>query len=87
MSKMRNTAVDLNAYLFDALDALTNTDLKGEELRDEVLRADNVANIANTIIKNNETIIKAMSLQNRMFESGSTANSLEQVMGIEMKDE
>jgi hypothetical protein len=38
MAKTRNSLTDLNEYLFEALDVISNSDLKGEELNEEITR-------------------------------------------------
>ena len=50
---------DLNAYLFEQLDRLTNDDLKGEELDTEIKRAQAVSNTSRTIIQNSQLALNA----------------------------
>lgn len=60
----KNTLADLNLILFEQLERLNDTDIKGEELGEEMERAKGVANIAQTIINNNDLAIKAMKVAN-----------------------
>lgn len=57
---MKNTLGDLNNYLFDQLNAITNKDLEGEKLEEEIKRTEAVAKISDQIIKNGELQYKAM---------------------------
>ena len=57
---MKNTLGDLNNYLFEQLDAITNKDLEGEKLEAEIKRTEAVAKISDQIIKNGELQYKAM---------------------------
>ena len=57
---MKNTLGDLNNYLFDQLNAITNKDLEGETLEAEIKRTEAVAKISDQIIKNGELQYKAM---------------------------
>lgn len=57
---MKNTLGDLNNYLFDQLNAITNKDLEGEKLEAEIKRTEAVAKISDQIIKNGELQYKAM---------------------------
>lgn len=57
---MKNTLGDLNHYLFDQLNAITNKDLEGEKLEAEIKRTEAVAKISDQIIKNGELQYKAM---------------------------
>ena len=57
---MKNTLGDLNNYLFEQLNAITNKDLEGEKLEEEIKRTEAVAKISDQIIKNGELQYKAM---------------------------
>lgn len=56
----KTTLTDLNEYLFEALDRITNEDLEGEALEAEIKRADAVTDIARTIIDNGTLTLKVM---------------------------
>lgn len=58
---MKTNINDLNEYLFDALDRVTNDDLSPEDLDRELRRADAIVSVAETVIHNGELILKAMN--------------------------
>lgn len=49
----------LNDILFEQLDRMNNTGLKGQELQDEISRADAIIDIGRTIIQNGDLALKA----------------------------
>lgn len=55
----RTTLNDLNEYLFQELDRLTNEDLTPEELDREIGRSDALQKIARTIIDNGTLALQA----------------------------
>lgn len=57
---MRNTLTDLNNYLFEALERLTDDSLSEEELQKEIVRAGAVTSVAETIIHGGELSLKAV---------------------------
>ena len=59
---MKNTLGDLNNHLFAQLERLSDEDVKGEELREELLRAQAVAGIAQQIIANGSLALKAQKI-------------------------
>lgn len=59
---MKNTLGDLNNHLFAQLERLSDEDVKGEELREELLRAQAVAGIAQQIIANGSLVLKAQKI-------------------------
>lgn len=56
---MKNTLVDLNNHLFAELERLSDEDLKGEELEEEIRRADAVCGVSMQIIQNGALALKA----------------------------
>ncbi|MEC1377341.1 hypothetical protein P9D39_24250 [Heyndrickxia oleronia] len=56
---MKNTLGDLNNHLFAQLERLSDEDIKGEELVEEIERARAVTSIANQIVLNGTLVLKA----------------------------
>lgn len=56
---MKNTLGDLNNHLFAQLERLSDEDVKGEELKEEIGRAKAVADIATKIIENGNLVLQA----------------------------
>ena len=57
---MKNTLTDLNNYLFETLERLTDDSLSEEELKKEIVRSEAVAAVAETVIKNGELAFKVV---------------------------
>lgn len=57
---MKNTLTDLNNYLFETLERLTDDSLSAEQLETELRRADAVTSVAETVIHNGELSLKAL---------------------------
>lgn len=57
---MRNTLTDLNNYLFETLERITDDDLTEEKLNVEIKRSQAVTSVAETIIQNGELALKTM---------------------------
>ncbi|MCM1190539.1 MAG: hypothetical protein NC541_14750 [bacterium] len=57
---MKNTLQDLNNHLFEQLERLNDEELSGEQLEQELKRADGMAKIAAQIIENGELAFKTM---------------------------
>lgn len=80
---MKNKIKDLNSYLFDQLDTITNADLSEEELKKEITRTKAISDIATQIIRQNEVMLDIVKLQ---LEHGASINTAEKVL-IGMIDE
>ena len=59
---MRNTLGDLNNHLFAQLEKLSDDDLKGEELKEEVTRTKAISLIAKQIIDNGTLVLEAKKM-------------------------
>lgn len=57
---MKNTLGDLNNHLFSQLEKLNDDDLTGDELENEIKRAEAMSKISAQIIDNGELQLKAM---------------------------
>ena len=60
--KPKHSLSDLNEYLFDELNALTNSDLKGETLTEEIERSKAIVQVAGRIAGNAAIQIQAAKL-------------------------
>jgi hypothetical protein len=56
---MRNTLGDLNLHLFAQLERLSDEDLQGDKLSEEIERAKAVTTVANQIISNGALVLQA----------------------------
>ncbi|WP_339294363.1 hypothetical protein MKY82_22175 [Paenibacillus sp. FSL W7-1279] len=78
---MRNTLGDLNNHLFAQLERLSDEELTGEKLADEINRAKAVTSVASQIIANGTLVLEARKLADdrmnadtkipKMLEGGS----------------
>ena len=60
---MKNTLGDLNNHLFMQLERLSDEDVKGEELIEEIKRAKAITTVAKEIISNGELVLRAKELE------------------------
>ncbi len=58
---MKTTLTDLHSILFEQLERLSNPDLSGEELNQEIRRGQAISNISAQIIQNGNLAIKAVT--------------------------
>ncbi|MCM3699220.1 hypothetical protein [Paenibacillus macerans] len=78
---MQNTLGDLNNHLFAQLERLSDEELNGEKLADEINRAKAVTSVASQIIANGTLVLEARKLADdrmnadtkipKMLEGGS----------------
>ena len=57
---MKNKAKSLNEFLFNQLERLDDKNLKGEELQQEISRADAIGRAAGRIIDNGKLVLEAV---------------------------
>jgi len=56
---IKNKLIDLNNHLFAEMERLSDEDLKGDELQEEICRAKSVSNVAAQIINNASLALRA----------------------------
>lgn len=66
---MKNKLSDLNNHLFAELERLSDEDLKGEELQEEIGRAKAVTNVAAQIIQNGTLVLKAAQFADQKMDA------------------
>lgn len=59
----KNSLADLNDILFSQLERLNKPELKGDELQEEIDRADSISRIATQVVQNANVILKAAKFQ------------------------
>jgi hypothetical protein len=64
----RSTLGDLNLHLFAQLERLGDEDIKGDELREEINRAEAVTAVAQQIISNGALVLKVKQLSVNKFD-------------------
>ena len=66
---MKNTLGDLSLHLFAQLEKLSDDDLKGEELKEEILRTKAIEIITKQIIDNGHLALQAQKLKNNIIDA------------------
>lgn len=66
---MRNTLGDLNNHLFAQIERLSDEDLKGKALLEEIKRSDAVSKIATNIVENAALVLKAEMAKETHFKA------------------
>lgn len=78
-----NKISDVNAYLFEALDAITNGDLTEEELDMEIKRSKQITSVTKTIIASGRLTLDATKHADEYYRTES--KGLPEVLSIEKK--
>lgn len=73
---VRNKSIDLNNHLFEQLERLNDTDLKGDDLKEEIERSKAVAGISKNIIENSKLALEAEKIKADFTGDFSTDNLL-----------
>lgn len=68
---MRNTLNDLNNHLFAQLERLSDEDLKGEELQEELNRSKAVSDVAKNIVSNGNLILQAHKFKDERMDANN----------------
>ena len=66
---MKNTLGDLSLHLFAQLEKLSDDDLKGEELKEEILRTKAIEIVAKQIIDNSHLALQVQKLKNNIIDA------------------
>lgn len=80
---MKNKLGDLHNHLFAQLERLSDEDLKGEELKDEISRSKAVTAVAKEIVSNGRLALEAEQFK-REYGGGRGIKMLETDHGKEM---
>ncbi|MBR5948630.1 MAG: hypothetical protein IKZ82_08320 [Clostridia bacterium] len=68
---MRNTLMDLNNALFEAIERIQNDELTDEQLESEIKRAEAVSKVSDRIIHNAELAFRTMQHLNEYGYDGT----------------
>lgn len=60
---MKNKSIDLNNHLFAQLERLSDENIKGEELEEELKRADMISKVSAQIINNASLTLRAEQIR------------------------
>lgn len=82
---MKNKLLDLNDYLFAQLERLNDKELKADDLREEIVRADTICRVSCQIISTQSLVLKAYAA---MDDSISCVNvpEIKKIIGYDKKD-
>ena len=64
---MKNTLGDLNNHLFAEIERLSDEDLKGDELAEEISRARSISEVSSRIISNANIILQAEKFKDERY--------------------
>lgn len=67
---LKNTLGDLNNHLFAELERLSDEEIKGEELEQEIKRAEAISNVSTQVIQNGTLVLKAAKYKQEAMDAG-----------------
>ena len=67
---MAKNLSDLNNILFNQLERLSNPDLEGEKLNEEIQRTEAVVKVSGQIIGNANIVLQALKLKDNTMDAG-----------------
>lgn len=67
---MSKNLSDLNNILFNQLERLSNPDLEGEKLNEEIQRTEAVVKVSGQIIGNANIVLQALKLKDNTMDAG-----------------
>ena len=83
---MKNTLTDLNNYLFETLERLTDDDLTEEQMSKEITRSQAITAVATTVIQNGELALKTIKHLND-YGIETPIKTLPPMLGVKETDE
>lgn len=66
---MRNTLGDLNNHLFAELERLSDENIKGDKLKEEIERAKSITQVATKIIENGSLVLQAKKMMDDRMDA------------------
>jgi len=76
---MKNTLADLNNYLFEQIERLTDESLSADKLDEEIKRSEQITKVAKTIIDNGTL---ALNTKKHLDEYGNGSSCAVPLLGI-----
>lgn len=73
---MKNTLGDLNNHLFAQLERLSDEDLRGDDLQEEIERAKSITSISTQIINNGNLVLRAEQMKKEYGEKDNIPKML-----------
>lgn len=67
---MRNSLMDLNNHLFEAMERLNDDELQGDALEAELKRSDALSKVAGQIISNGQLMVRAHQVRSETYGAG-----------------
>ena len=65
---MKNTLGDLNNHLFAQLERLSDEDLRGDDLQEEIERSKSITSVSTQIINNGNLVLRAEQMKKEYGE-------------------